>query len=130
MADRGLIPGAATRNSPPDVDDFGLVVRHAGPITITLEPGTLHNGHETAVGALAVSVLSAPVPPLVRTGALVQNTGTANIRVGVVGVTATTGLRLAPGDIFELNSPSCPQEELFAIREGLLDSVAFATEST
>jgi hypothetical protein len=131
MADLGLIPGAATRNSPPDVDDFGLVVRNAGPLgPITFAPGTLHNGHETVVGAAAVSVLAAPVAPLVRTAAIVQNTGTANIRVGVAGVTATTGVRLPPGFALELNNPNCPQEELFAIREGLLDSVAFAEEST
>jgi hypothetical protein len=112
---------------PPDADDFGTVVRPIGPVALVWPLGALLNGTETPVGAVAVLVL---VGNALRTGAIVQNTGAANIRVGVAGVTATTGIRLTPNDSLLLNMPFCPPDALWAIREGAIDSVAFAAEET
>jgi hypothetical protein len=80
-----------------------------------------------AVGVLAVSIL--PANPA-RVSAVVQNTGTANIRVGVAGVTATTGIRVLPNGTVTYQNPNCPPGELFAIREGGVDSIAFVVEET
>ena len=89
--------------------------------------GTLNNGVETAVAAAAVSVLAANAA---RKSALVQNTGTANVRVGTTGVTATTGFRLVPGEVFTMAPPFDPVNAIFAIREGGTDSIVFALEVT
>ena len=95
------------------------------PLAVTSAPSTLEPGGETAVSNVAVLVLAAN--PL-RTSAIVQNTGTANIRVGAPGVTTTSGLRLIPNAIAEYGAPGVYQGELWAIREGGADSVAFAQE--
>jgi hypothetical protein len=123
----GIVSSAATRDRPPDVDDMGLVVRPIGPIGPII-PGTstLDNGTETPVGAAAVQILAANPN---RKTAVVQNTGTANIRVGAAGVTATTGLRLVPNQIAIYDEPDVPINALFAIREGAVDSVAFTQEA-
>ncbi len=89
--------------------------------------GTLANGAETAVANVAVSILAANAN---RKTAIVQNTGAANIRVGVAGVTAVTGFRLAPGESLTYNMPFVPTQELFAIREGAISSTAFTQEIT
>lgn len=91
------------------------------------ETGTLANGAETAVAAAAVSILAANAN---RRSALIQNTGAANIRVGITGVTATTGIRLVPGGILELAMPYIVTNAIFAIREGAISSTAFAMETT
>ena len=95
------------------------------PIEVTSAPSTLELGAETAVTDPAGILLAAN--PL-RTSAIVQNTGGANIRVGPPGVTATTGVRLIPNAVVEYGEPNVYQGEIWAIREGGSDSVAFAQE--
>ena len=60
-------------------------------VKITSQTSTLNNGVETPVtSASAVQILAANPS---RLQAIIQNTGTGNIRIGVAGVTATTGRR-------------------------------------
>lgn len=87
--------------------------------------GTLQNGAETAVADTAVQVIAASTS---RKAVLVQNTGPANVRIGTSGVTLTTGFRLAAGELRVLTMPFCPQNAIYAIREGALDSTVFAAE--
>lgn len=94
---------------------------------VTFPTGTLANGTETPVGAAAVSILAANAN---RKTAIIQNTGVANIRVGVTGVTATTGFRLQPNESIIYDMPFVPTQAIFAIREGAISSTAFAQEIT
>lgn len=96
-----------------------------GLITVDTESGTLLNGSETAVSAVAVQVLAANGT---RKKLVVQNTGTANVRVGVAGVTATSGVRLLPNGSLLLEMPHAPTQAIFAIREGATDSTVLAQE--
>lgn len=91
----------------------GLLVNPAAP-------QTLNNGAETSVTGTAASILAADTT---RKAAIVQNVGSANIRVGASGVTATTGVRLAPGDTLTLGAVT---SAIFAIREGSTSSTALA----
>lgn len=97
------------------------------PVTTAAVAGTLANGAETAVAGSAVQVLAANASSKVR---FIQNTGVANVRVGVTGVTATTGIRLTPGSMVIFEMPYCPQAALFAIREGATSSTVLAQEIT
>lgn len=96
-----------------------------GTVTPGTTTGTLANGTQTAVSSAAVQILASNAS---RKTAVVQNTGTANIRVGVAAVAATTGLQLTPGAVAIYEEPHVPTQALFAIREGGVDSVAFAQE--
>lgn len=87
--------------------------------------GDLINGVETAVAGSAVQIAAANANAVYR---IVQNTGVANIRVGITGVAATTGLRLAPGESVTFGPPYCPGDALFAIREGSVSSIAMVQE--
>lgn len=123
-----LVTSPTIRNDTPAADDdWAEVVLVKGPIEITYPDGALHNGHETVVGAVAVSILAADPN---RKTAVVQNVGGANVRVGVAGVTATTGLRLIPDAVVIYDMPFVATQELYAIREGASDSVVFAQEVT
>ena len=84
-----------------------------GDVVVRSTPGTLRPGIRTAVGAAPTLVL--PENPA-RTAALIQCIGPGSIVVGVRGVTATTGLLLAPGEAMELGNPNCPLEAIWAIR--------------
>lgn len=96
--------------------------------TVTATSGTLANGAETAVTTSATSVLASNAN---RKGAIIQNVGTGIVRVGVTGVTATTGIRLLPGGHLRLTSPYCPDEAIFAICEAATPtSTVLAQEST
>lgn len=97
------------------------------PLPVTYPTGTLANGAETAVAAAAVQVAAANAN---RKAILVQNVGTANVRVGVSGVTTTTGFRLVPGQIVILEMPFVPTQAIFAIREGATSSTVLAQEIT
>jgi hypothetical protein len=97
------------------------------PVVVALQASTLQLGHETPVSAVAVLVL--PANPM-REAGLVQNTGSANIRVGPAGVTVTTGYRLVPNQTILYIQPNVNQDAIWAIREGAIDSVAFAEEET
>lgn len=123
----GKVVSGAVRNDPPDPDDWAWVVRPLGPFGPIIQ-GTsdLQNGNETPVSAVAVLVL--PANPT-RKSAFVQNVGGANIRIGTVGVTATTGIRLVPDGQFQSNDPEVVVNDIYAIREGAVDSIAFATEA-
>lgn len=121
MADpkRALVTSPTIRDDSTDPGDWAQVV------AVKPQASTLVNGHETVVSNIAVSVLAAN--PLRKT-AVVQNVGTANIRVGVAGVTATTGLRLIPDAVVIYDESHITMQELFAIRETASDSIAFAQE--
>jgi hypothetical protein len=97
------------------------------PLPIVSAPATLHNGSETPIAAVAVSILPANAS---RAWCLVQNTGNANIRVGVAGVDVTTGLRLVPNGVATYDQLGQTQQELFAIAEGASPSIAFTQEAT
>jgi len=125
----GIVSAPATRDRPPDIDDQGLVVRPIGPIgPIIWGDGTLQNGAQTAVGAIAVIVL--PADPN-RKASIIQNVGTENIRIGAAGVTSTTGIQLVPGAtaIFEAPYIVGTAQDIWAIQESA-PSIAFATEIT
>lgn len=64
-----------------------------------------------------------------RKGAIIQNTGTANIRVSVGGTpTTSTGIQLAAGASLTLAAPFCPTAAVKAIREGGTSSTAAVME--
>lgn len=115
--------GAAAVN----IQDGGNSITVDGTVTITQPTGTITNGAETAVAAVAVQILAANAN---RKKYFIQNTGTSNIRVGVSGVTATTGVRLVPSGTILMEMPNCPTQAIFAIREGATSSIAFAQEVT
>ena len=97
------------------------------PVVVALQASTLQAGREMAVTATAVLVLPANAR---REAGLVQNTGSASIRVGAAGVTPTTGYRLVPNQTIIYGQPNVTQDEIWAIREGAVDSIAFAQEET
>lgn len=106
----------------------GVTLADSSGNEVILYPETLavDNGGDVFVGAAAVPVL--PANP-VRKAAVVQNIGLANIRIGVAGVTSSSGLRLMPGEAFEVNMPFCIPDALFAIREGATDSMVAVIEA-
>jgi len=104
----------------------GITGGTAQPITDNTT-ATLNNGAEVAVNAVAAVVLAANAA---RKSAVIQNTGTANIRVGAIGVTNVTGLRLIPNGVLTLAPPFDPVNAIYAIREGGVDSIAFGMEVT
>jgi len=85
------------------------------------------NGTATAVSSTAVQILAANV---LRKGAVIQNQGNANVRIGITGVTAATGIRLGPGKSIVIRPPNIETSAIFAIREGATDSTVLAQEST
>ena len=89
--------------------------------------GTLANGAQTAVSNAAIQVLAANAN---RKSAIIQNVGTADIRVGIAAVTAITGMKLVPNASLLLNMPFCATDAIFAIRDGAVDSTALAQEIT
>ena len=97
------------------------------PVVATSLPSTLHLGEEIAVSSAAVLLIDANPN---RTTALVQNTGSANIRVGPAGVTASTGLRVVPNQTVFYEEPNVNKDAIWGIREGTSDSVAFVQEET
>lgn len=97
------------------------------PVLEGVTTAALANGAETAVGASAVQVLPTNGS---RKWCLVQNTGTATVRIGVSGVAATTGIQLTSGSLLVFEAPWVHQGAIFAIREGASSSTVFATEAT
>lgn len=87
----------------------------------------LANGAQTTVSSAAVSVLAANAN---RKTAIIQNVGNQTVRVGVAGVTATTGIQLTAGATLILGPPYIVTSQIFAIREGGADSTVFAAEIT
>lgn len=123
-----IVAGSGTAGAPAAgvVTVQGIAGGTAVPITDNTT-ATLNNGAETAVAGVAVQVLAANAS---RKSALIQNTGTANVRVGTTGVAATTGFRLTPDSILTMQPPFDPTNAIFAIREGGVDSIVFALEVT
>lgn len=109
------------------IDDGGLSITIDGTVSVAQPVGTMANGAETPVAGVAVQILAANAS---RQKYFIQNTGPANIRVGVSGVTATTGVRLVPNGNLLFEMPHCPTQAIFAVREGAISSVAFAQEIT
>lgn len=103
------------------------VTQSTTPWVVSQQSGTITNGAETAVSSTAVQILASNVN---RKKYIIQNTGTANIRVGTTGVTATTGARVVPNGTLLFEMPNCPTQAIFAIRENTTDSIAFAEEIT
>lgn len=97
------------------------------PLELFAAPHGLQNGEETAVSGVAVIVLAANAA---RVGALLQNLGLANIRIGAAGVTSGTGIQLRPGGTMALEPPFLPMGDIYAIRESSVDSIAYAAEVT
>jgi hypothetical protein len=95
--------------------------------TLDTTTGTLNNGAQTAVGAAAVQILAANAN---RKAAIIQNVGAGIMRVGIVGVTATTGLKLEKGATVIFEIPYCPTSAIYAIRDGAPDTTALAQEIT
>lgn len=94
-------------------------------IALSLTPeGNVQLGNETLVSNVAVLIL--PANPL-RRGIVLQNNGSANVRVGPPGVDVTTGIRLLPDAILTASPPFLPIDAFWAIAEAG-DSVLFATE--
>jgi hypothetical protein len=101
-----------------------LYVDALGKLVPADQPGTLNNGTETAVSTLAVQVIAANAN---RKKLIIQNTGSANVRIGTTGLTATTGVRLTAGVVITFTTPYCPINAIFAIRE-TLDSIVLVQE--
>jgi hypothetical protein len=96
-------------------------------VSIVPQVGTLNNGAQTAVSSTAVSILAANAA---RRKLLLQNVGTAPARIGTTGVTATTGIALPAGGVMIFDMPNCPTNVIFAIRDGLVDTIMLAQEIT
>lgn len=100
---------------------------HWWSVNVSLRTGTLAAGAQTAVSSSAVQVLAANAN---RKSATIQNAGIYNMRVGVAGVTATTGAQVQPGAIVRVQPPYVETNAFYAIREGSFDTIAYAQEST
>lgn len=88
---------------------------------------TLGTGVETVVSLVAISVAAANPA---RKKLIIQNTGTAPVRIGDALVSPVSGVQLVPNGSMILDMPDCPTNEIFAIREGLVDSVVMSQEVT
>lgn len=60
-----------------------------------------------------------------RKAAIIQNTGTATMRVSIGGTPATnTGFQVAAGGVLRIEAPFCPTGAIKAIREGAVSTTA------
>lgn len=126
------IGGKANLAAPTDVADLDRVDawfdRAGRLVTNPYAPGSLANGAETAVAGSAVQVIAANVA---RKKLILQNVGLGNARLGITGVTATTGFQLlANGGVAVFDQPHCPTNAIFAIREGATSTTILAQEVT
>ncbi len=89
--------------------------------------GSLANGAQTTVDNTAggVQIVAANAN---RKTLIIQNTGSNNIRVGISGVTNTTGVRLTAGASLIFAGHGIPTNAIFAIREGASNSTALVQE--
>jgi len=98
----------------------------SAPLPVTVPGGTASNGAQTAVSSVAVSVAGADAA---RKALLLYNAGTGNVRVGMSGVTATTGIPLAGNGGFIVLTAADGADttsQWYAIRDGSTDSTVFA----
>lgn len=119
---------AAARETDPVATDFGLVVRAVGGgSAAALGNETLVNVAQVAIGAAEAQIVGANAS---RKSLLICNTGTAAIRVGVTGVTATSGAQIPAGGSIRFNMPNVTTQAIFGIREGAVDSTASGLEGS
>ncbi len=87
----------------------------------------LFNRAAVTVGVAEVQIVAASPT---RKQLIICQTSANPVRVGVTGVTATTGIRLAQGEklVFDSTSDECPTDAIFAIREGGVDGTCTALE--
>lgn len=96
-----------------------------GRVFTTTAGCSITNGAETAVSSVAVQIVASGVG---RKGLFIQNNGTGDVRIGATGVTATTGIKLIPGDSIILTGGATPVNAVFAIRSAAVDSIVLAQE--
>lgn len=114
--------GAAAVN----IQDGGNSITVDGTITSIFGTSSLSNGTQTTVSSSAVQVLASNAN---RKWAVIQNVGVSNIRIGITGVTATTGVLVVPNGNITFQMPNIPTDAIFAIRDGSVDSIALAIEA-
>jgi hypothetical protein len=104
----------------------GTVALDAGTITaLTGGSGTLNNGLQVTVTGSATSLVAANAN---RRKLIIQNIGLNPARIGTTGVTATTGMTLPAGGTVIFDMPSCPTNDIFAIRDGLVNTTILVQE--
>jgi hypothetical protein len=89
---------------------------------------SLRNIADVTVSTAAVIIV--PANPS-RTRVIISQSSANPVRVGVLGVLATSGVRLAQGSILILETNGgtpCPTEAIYAIREGAADGTCQAIE--
>lgn len=77
--------------------------------------GIFQNGVETLVGVVAVEIQ--PANPN-RKRLIIQNESAGAIRVGIVGVTATTGAKITSGGSMVIEHPYIETASIYAIADG------------
>lgn len=101
-----------------------------GTTTAANTTGTVTQSDDVTVDGTAggVTLLAANTA---RKSAMVQNVGSANIRVTYDGSapTATHGIQLTPGATLRLSQPNVSQSAVKAIREGSTSSSASRSET-
>lgn len=112
---RGRRMQLTAASTPAAKADIGVIVTQSP----NKYAGTVTNATETSVSSSAVSVASADST---RVRLFVQNTGFANVTLGMTGVTATTGIQMTPGTLITLEPEDGCQAQWYAIREGSQDS--------
>lgn len=111
-----------------DGDYIGFATDDVGRLLIKeTATSVFSNGTQTTVAGTAVQIQAANTT---RRRLIVQNTGSANIRVGIAAVSATTGVRLVPGETLIFQMPYVETSAIFAIREGATSSTVNTVEST
>jgi hypothetical protein len=110
MAKKGPITGAAVRDDPPDLDDWGLVVRpiFAGPVIVIATIAGPTVGVTTTIAASVVPAVYLAVNAA-RLGATINNDSAGRflyikLGAGVSGVSYS--VRLGPHSYYELPFPA------------------------
>lgn len=92
------------------------------------ETGSFTNPTDITVSSTSGQILAANVS---RVAFMIQNTGSANVRVGIgITPTATRGFQLTPGQILTMEPPFQITSAVNAIREGGSDSSVSVGEVT
>ena len=80
-----------------------------------------------AVTVSSTALIVAPANPT-RRKLIVCQTSANPVRIGALGVLATTGIRLAQGERVIFEGVDCPTDAIYAIREGGVDGTVSAIE--
>lgn len=102
----GVVSSAATRNDPPVVDDWGLVVRPIGPWAgpVIVDPETFGTAVVSSV-ALSVVTVTLLAANTSRKAAIFYNNSTNRflfLKYGAGASTVSFTLRIGPGGAFEM----------------------------